>query len=139
MKTTENIIMNVFLILAVFQLMWSKNIIEGEIKLLGRPKVVFEEQEGQTKNANKDISGDGSTYSIHMADHGTDEEQKETTFYHATRENRYLLYLEEALERIESGTYGICKGCGKEIPKERLEAVPHTQLCVPCKLKEKQS
>jgi len=93
----------------------------------------------KSKNANKDISGDGSTYSIHMADHGTDEEQKETTFYHATRENRYLLYLEEALERIESGTYGICKGCGKEIPKERLEAVPHTQLCVPCKLKEKQS
>lgn len=45
-----------FLILAVFQLMWSKNIIEGEIKLLGRPKVVFEGQEGQTKNANKDIT-----------------------------------------------------------------------------------
>ncbi len=45
-----------FLILAVFQLVWSKNIIEGEIKLLGRPKVVFEGQEGQTKNANKDIT-----------------------------------------------------------------------------------
>lgn len=45
-----------FLILAVFQLMWSKNIIEGEIKLLGRPKVVFEGQEGQTKDSNKDIT-----------------------------------------------------------------------------------
>ncbi|HBY57704.1 MAG TPA: hypothetical protein DEG96_07605 [Candidatus Atribacteria bacterium] len=45
-----------FLILAVFQLMWSKNIIEGEIKLLKRPKVIFEGQERQTKNANKDIT-----------------------------------------------------------------------------------
>ena len=72
-----------------------------------------------------------------MADHGTDEEQKENTYYQVHRENRYLLYLEEALERIENGTYGICKGCGQEIPKERLEAVPHTQLCVPCKENEK--
>jgi len=87
----------------------------------------------------RDASGEDSTYSIHMADHGTDEEQKENTYYQVHRENRYLLYLEEALERIENGTYGICKDCGQEIPKERLEAVPHTQLCVPCKEKEKKS
>ena len=90
-----------------------------------------------SKNSDKDSSGDNSTYSIHMADHGTDEEQKEKAYYHATRENRYLLYLDAALTRIEDGSYGICIGCGKEIPKERLEAVPHTQLCVPCKMKEK--
>ena len=92
-----------------------------------------------SKNSDKGSSGDNSTYSIHMADHGTDEEQKEKKYYHATRENRYLLYLDDALNRIEDGTYGICKSCGKDIPKERLEAVPHTQLCVPCKVKEKQA
>lgn len=92
-----------------------------------------------SKNHNKETSGIDSTYSIHMADHGTDEEQREKTYYHASRENKYLLYLEDALTRIEDGSYGICIGCAKEIPKERLEAVPHTQLCVPCKMKEKQA
>ena len=92
-----------------------------------------------SKNINKETSGTDSTYSIHMADHGTDEEQREKTYYHASRENKYLLYLEEALSRIENGTYGVCIGCTKDIPKERLEAVPHTQLCVPCKIEEKKS
>ena len=85
-------------------------------------------------NTPKETSGVNSTYSIHMADHGTDEEEREKTFYYASRENKYLRYLNEALQRIEEGTYGICISCGKEIPTERLEAVPHTQLCVPCKL-----
>lgn len=92
-----------------------------------------------SKNENKETSGTDSTYSIHMADHGTDEEQREKAYYHASRENKYLLYLEDALTRIEDGSYGFCIKCGKEIPEERLEAVPHTQLCVPCKMKEKQS
>ncbi len=90
-----------------------------------------------SQSSDKNLSGDDSTYSIHMADHGTDEEQKEKAYYHASRENRYLLYLDAALARIEDGSYGICISCGKDIPKERLEAVPHTQLCVPCKMKEK--
>ncbi len=92
-----------------------------------------------SKNENKETSGTDSTYSIHMADHGTDEEQREKAYYHATRENKYLLYLEDALNRIEEGSYGVCINCGKEIPKARLEAVPHTQLCVPCKMKEKKA
>lgn len=82
--------------------------------------------------------GIDTSYSTHMADHGTDEQEREKTFYHASRENKYLLHLEEAIERIENGTYGICAACQKEIPVERLEAVPHTKLCVPCKLAEKQ-
>jgi len=91
-----------------------------------------------SKNQNKETSGTDSTYSIHMADHGTDEEQREKAYYHASTENKYFLYLEDALTRIEDGSYGMCIGCTLEIPKERLEAVPHTQLCVPCKMKEKQ-
>jgi len=90
------------------------------------------------ENSLEDRFGKDTTYSTHMADHGTDEQEREKTFYHASRENKFLLYIEEALERIENGTYGICQSCHKEIPKERLEAVPHTRLCVPCKLAEKQ-
>ena len=38
-----------------------------------------------------------------------------------------------ALERIEQGSYGACEGCGKQIPPERLEALPVARLCMDCK------
>ena len=43
--------------------------------------------------------------------------------------------IQRALEKIGEGTYGKCESCGKEIPAERLEAVPAATLCVDCKQK----
>ena len=43
--------------------------------------------------------------------------------------------IQRALEKIDEGTYGKCESCGKEIPAERLEAVPAATLCVDCKQK----
>ena len=43
-----------------------------------------------------------------------------------------LIRLENAVKRIESGTYGVCVQCGKDIPLGRLEAVPEALLCVNC-------
>lgn len=43
--------------------------------------------------------------------------------------------LDEALERIDEGTYGVCERCGNEINPERLDAVPAASLCMPCKQK----
>ncbi|MBD3288937.1 TraR/DksA family transcriptional regulator [candidate division KSB1 bacterium] len=95
-------------------------------------------QDSSLNNTSKDASGNDATYSTHMADQGTDAQEREKAFYYAARENKYILYLNEALDRIENGTYGICVSCGRDIPKERLEAVPITQHCVPCKMNEKQ-
>ena len=81
----------------------------------------------------KDQSGDLSSYSYHMADQGTDTMDREMAFSLASREGRYLHHLNEALERIEKGTYGICRSCGKEISKTRLEAVPNATQCINCK------
>lgn len=78
---------------------------------------------------------ENSTYSMHM-EQGTDAMEREKTFLFASREGKFLNYLEDALKRIEKGTYGFCTDCGKLIEKERLEAVPHAQLCVRCKLKK---
>lgn len=50
-----------------------------------------------------------------------------------SRQTDFLRSLESALRRVEEGTYGRCTSCGKLIEKERLEVVPHAQLCVPCK------
>ena len=87
-------------------------------------------------STSKDQSGDLSSYSYHMADQGTDTMEREMAFSLASREGRYLHHLNEALERIESGTYGICRSCGKEISKTRLEAVPNATQCIDCKTTE---
>lgn len=86
---------------------------------------------------------ENSPYSLHMAEQGTDAMEREKTFLYAQRENKFLGYLDDALKRIELGTYGICIECIEEpqhlcetcplIPKARLEAVPHTQHCLPIK------
>jgi len=81
----------------------------------------------------KDQSGDLSSYSFHMADQGTDTMEREMAFTFASREGRYLHHLNEALERIEKGTYGMCRTCGNPIDKVRLEAVPHATQCIKCK------
>lgn len=69
-----------------------------------------------------------SSYSMHMADHGTETMDKEQHFMFIARDERYLSYIDKALERIKNGTYGICAVSGLPIPKERLEAVPHTAV-----------
>ncbi|MEP0861923.1 MAG: conjugal transfer protein TraR [Ignavibacterium sp.] len=89
---------------------------------------------------------ENSPYSLHMAEQGTDAMEREKTFLYAQRETKFLGYLEDALKRIENGTYGICIECIEEpqhlcetcplIPKARLEAVPHSQLCLPMKQRQ---
>lgn len=83
-----------------------------------------------------DASGENSAYSFHMADIGTDNMEREKAFFFATREDRYLYHLEQALERIDEGNFGLCHECGEEIARDRLEAVPHARLCIQCKSKE---
>ncbi|WP_030831212.1 MULTISPECIES: TraR/DksA C4-type zinc finger protein [Streptomyces] len=46
--------------------------------------------------------------------------------------NRVLREIDEAFARVEDGTYGICLGCSKSVPPERLEILPHTRYCVGC-------
>jgi RNA polymerase-binding protein DksA len=77
--------------------------------------------------------GENSTFSMHMAEHGTDEMEREKAFMFIQRDEKHLFYLENALERIEKKTYGLCVSCGKPIDKGRLEAVPITQHCIKCK------
>jgi RNA polymerase-binding protein DksA len=84
----------------------------------------------------EEYSGDSSTYSLHMADQGTDAQEREKAFLFAARENKFLGYLNRAIERIEEGTYGYCADCEKPIQYKRLEAVPHATLCIECKKKQ---
>ncbi|MDI1472465.1 C4-type zinc finger protein, DksA/TraR family [Thermodesulfovibrio sp. N1] len=55
------------------------------------------------------------------------------------RERKLLKKIEKTLEKIENGTYGICESCGVEIPIERLEARPVTDLCIECKTEQEEA
>lgn len=82
-------------------------------------------------------ASDESAYSFHMADAGTDAQEREKTYMLFNRTKKYIRYLDEALVRIDNKTYGVCKATGKAISKGRLEAVPHTQLSIEAKLKRR--
>jgi len=71
---------------------------------------------------------ESSNYSLHM-EQGTDAMEREKTFLLASRSSKFVNQLDDALSRIEAGTYGLCKVCTLLIPKERLEAVPTAQTC----------
>lgn len=81
---------------------------------------------------------ENSTYSLHM-EQGTDAMEREKTFLFASRGSKFVNQLDDALARIDAGTYGVCRVCSLLIPRERLEAVPTAQTCaeykntnVPC-------
>jgi len=82
-------------------------------------------------------ASDESAYSFHMADAGTDAQEREKTYMLFNRTKKFIRYLDDALVRIENKTYGVCKVTGKKIAKGRLEAVPHTQLSIDAKLKRR--
>lgn len=78
-----------------------------------------------------------TAYSFHMADAGTDAMEREKLYLMIARQQKYIGYLDRAIERIDNGTYGNCKVTGKPISKERLEAVPHTEISIEAKLQQK--
>ena len=73
-----------------------------------------------------------NTYSDHMADQGTEAQEREKAALLATKEGRYLYRIEEALHRLRSSpeTFGICQATGKPIQFERLDALPHARYCI---------
>lgn len=82
-------------------------------------------------------ASDESAYSFHMADAGTDAQEREKTYVLLNRTRKFIKYLNDALQRIDNKTYGVCKVTGKKIAKGRLEAVPHTQLSIEAKMKRR--
>lgn len=68
-----------------------------------------------------------------MTEFGADTLEKEQIEMFMARQIKFIGALHRALERIENGTYGRCKETGKLISKERLRAVPHTELSIEAK------
>jgi len=88
------------------------------------------------KKSQKDAAGDISGYTYHMADVATDAYDREFSLGLASNEQKALYELNDALKRIEEGTFGICEECKSIMTKTRLKAVPYARLCVKCQEKK---
>ena len=78
----------------------------------------------------KESAEEMASYSLHMADSGTDNFDRDFALSLLSSDQDAIYEIEEALKRIERGTYGICELTGKPIPLTRLEAIPWTRFTV---------
>lgn len=88
------------------------------------------------ENLENIMESDDEEYSAlthHEADVGSDVEEEETNFKLIERTRKYIEQINDALERIENKTFGVCMATGKQISKGRLEAVPHTRYSIEAK------
>jgi DnaK suppressor protein len=101
-------------------------------QLLERKRKLWREVKGQIK------SGLGESYQDLLATARDEEDQaqvnllEETQFSLIEPKRQELVAIEEALQRLENGTYGECEACGKNIEPRRLEIMPQTALCRDC-------
>jgi DnaK suppressor protein len=83
---------------------------------------------------------EASAFGMHQADAGSDAYDRDFALSLLSQEQDALYEIDQALKRIELGTYGTCEMSGKPIPRARLEAIPFARFTVECQSQlEKQS
>ena len=98
-----------------------EQLLETKTKLLGE----IDSELRAEREGNKDEGMD--TYDL-----ASEERDREINFILSDRERVKLKQIDDALERLDEGTYGVCESCGLEIAEERLEAMPFSRLCRDC-------
>jgi DnaK suppressor protein len=94
--------------------------------LIGLREKLMEQMSGLAKESAEEMA----SYSLHMADSGTDNFDRDFALSLLSSDQDAIYEIEEALKRIERGTFGTCELTGKSIPKARLEAIPWTRFTV---------
>lgn len=82
----------------------------------------------------QELADNDSAYGFHLAGAAKRAMEREKMCLFISRKQKYIQVLDSALNRIQNGTYGICRITGKRISKKRLEASPHTDLSMTAKL-----
>lgn len=95
-------------------------------RLLELREQLLRQMNGLAKESAQEMAG----YSLHMADSGTDNFDRDFALSLLSSDQDAVYEIEEALKRIERNTYGVCELTGKPIPKARLEAIPWTRFTV---------
>jgi DnaK suppressor protein len=101
-------------------------------------KLLYEQRNALILEAQKTVSGmtDSKENFPDPTDRATLESDRNFMLRIRGRERKLILKIEEALERIEDGSFGICEKCGEDISEQRLKARPVTTHCIDCKKKE---
>ncbi len=97
-------------------------------RLLGKMKKSIAEQ-GQR------YMDEGGAFANHMAEAATEEAERESEYAIVDVEGKLVHEIEEAIERIDRGKYGVCEWCGTEIDKRRLDVIPYARFCLKCQEK----
>jgi DnaK suppressor protein len=109
-----------------------KKIQEIKKKLIAQKKALLEEAEEALSKL------PGQTVFPDLGDQATAETERSFMLRLRGRERRLLKKIENAIERIEQNTFGICDRCGNEIDIRRLEARPVTTMCIECKIQQEE-
>lgn len=89
-----------------------------------------EELATEALRAESEVAEQSNLDPLDSGDRAVSETAKDELLEKAERESGVAVLIDEALRRIDAGTYGICTVCGKEIPLARLDAVPWASLCL---------
>jgi RNA polymerase-binding protein DksA len=108
-----------------------KRLLEERQRVLEAIEYLHEENPGSVQDETQEIPSDN-----HPGDFATVTFDRELDYTLEENEERLLTAIDGALKRIEDGTYGVCRTCGRPIGDERLEALPWTTQCIDCKRRE---
>ena len=95
-----------------------------------------EELATETLRAEAEAAEPSDLDHLDPSDRAISETAKEELLEEAERDSGQAVLIDEALRRIDAGTYGVCESCGQPIGKARLQAFPRATLCVSCKQRE---
>ena len=82
----------------------------------------------------QEATGELSRIRLHPADLGADTAEQETELVITGLETATLAHIDEAINRLRGGCYGVCESCGQDIAVERLKAIPETAYCLNCEM-----
>lgn len=100
--------------------------------------VLHERKKHLLERANQTVSHEVANEKEHLSDYGDIARLESDRTFHLRirdRERKLIKKIDQALERIDEGTFGLCERCGDEIGTERLKARPVTPYCINCKTK----
>jgi RNA polymerase-binding protein DksA len=106
-------------------------LLEERRRVLEAIHYLHEENPGSIKDETQEIPSDN-----HLGDTASVTLDREIDYTLEENEGRVLAAIDAALERIDEGTFGICRTCGKPIGEDRLEALPYSTQCIDCKRRE---
>ncbi len=91
-----------------------------------------------TAKSPREASGDLSAYTVHMADMAADTYERELSMNIVSSEQELLYQIDDALKRLDDGSFGICQQCDQPVSMSRLKAVPYASMCISCQRAKEQ-